>query len=313
MKEIDTYLYTGFLDSGKTTYIQDNLFHDYFYKHGTTLILSFEEGEASYDAKALGERRCVVSYYRDSEDITAFCLRQLKQVQPDRVIIEDNVMMENLPQQLPPQLAIRAKTALISGATLPVYFNNMRGFFTRILRDAKLVVFNRAETKEELAVYSTPFRLISPLASYLWESPLGFHEKAFGIPLTFDRSRKELNITADDYSCFYLDSLERPEDYSGKLIDITLQIQNGPEDNESYHFGSRKVFTCCMADIQDLGFWIAEDDTFQPELYGWYHLRAQAYTATVFHQKRIALRVIEFRKVPAAVPELIGYISPSTS
>ena len=47
MKKIDAYLCSGFLDSGKTTYIQDNLFHDYFYKYGTTLILSFEEGEVS--------------------------------------------------------------------------------------------------------------------------------------------------------------------------------------------------------------------------------------------------------------------------
>ena len=40
-KQIDTRLIYGFLESGKTTYIQDCIVHDYFHKYGTTLILCF--------------------------------------------------------------------------------------------------------------------------------------------------------------------------------------------------------------------------------------------------------------------------------
>ncbi|MBR2767311.1 MAG: hypothetical protein IKD68_00090 [Solobacterium sp.] len=310
MKKIDAYLYSGFLDSGKTTYIQDNLFHDYFYKYGTTLILSFEEGEVSYDEEALRKRRCFVSYYRDSENIAAFCMSELERIRPDRVIIEDNVMISGLAESLPEELCIKAKTALFNGETLALYFNNLRNQFTRILKDAVLVLFNRADNKDDLLSYSTPFRLISPKASYLWESPMGYHEKAFGIPLTYDRSKDVLIIGEEDYACFYLDSLEQPEEYEGKTIELTVQVHPSPLPEVPYVFAGRKVFTCCFADIQTLGFFLAEENTSDFCLYGWYHLRAEAFSETLAYQKRLCLRVKEAESCPPPEQELIGYTVP---
>ena len=53
MKENRTTLVYGFIEAGKTTYIQDCIFHDYFHKRGSTLILCFEAGETEYDAQKL--------------------------------------------------------------------------------------------------------------------------------------------------------------------------------------------------------------------------------------------------------------------
>ena len=44
-QSVETRLVCGFLDAGKTTYIQDCILHDYFHKYGETLILSTEDGE----------------------------------------------------------------------------------------------------------------------------------------------------------------------------------------------------------------------------------------------------------------------------
>ena len=307
MKEIETYFYSGFLDAGKTTYIQDNLFHDFFYRRGTTLILSFEEGEVSYDLAGLKERRCEVSFYDDSGDIASFCRREADRFKPDRIIIEDNVMIDNLPESLPDTFVLKAKTALISGETLPVYYDNMRPYFTRILQDAKLVVFNRTADKEDLLPYSTPFRLINPRASYLWESPMGYHEKAFGIPLTYDKSRNELTISDADYACFYLDSLEHPIDYQGKAIELTVQIQDPSAEPQGYVFGGRKVFTCCFADIQTLGFYLMDEANSAFEPYGWYRIRAIAGTEMIFNQKRLCLKVQQTEPIAAPKQELIGF------
>jgi len=50
---IDTRLVCGFLNAGKTTYIQDCIFHDFFHRYGSVLILCFEEGERAYDLEGL--------------------------------------------------------------------------------------------------------------------------------------------------------------------------------------------------------------------------------------------------------------------
>ncbi|MBR4456850.1 MAG: hypothetical protein IKS32_11635 [Solobacterium sp.] len=306
MNEIDTYLYSGFLDAGKTSFIQDNLFHDYFYRHGSTLILCFEEGEQAYEEAALSERRGSVSFYEGNETVRDFCLREIARVKPDRVIIEDNVMIPDLSESLPDVLRIRAKTSLISGVTLAPFFRNLKPQFTQVLKDANLVLFNRVSDKESLAAYSTPFRLINPRASYLWQSPMGYHEKAFGIPLTYDKNDSVLTIREEDYACFYLDSLESPEDYSGKMVELTLQIQDEPVPDDTFVFGGRKVFTCCFADIQNLGFFIRKEESFQPERYSWVHISAKAYTASVFHQKRLCLSVQNAEQTAPPKQELIG-------
>ena len=80
MKEIDTRLVYGFLDAGKTTYIQENIRDDRFYKYGSTLIICFEQGVEKYDEVALSEKRAKVVYYKrdnaenDEKEITWFCL-----------------------------------------------------------------------------------------------------------------------------------------------------------------------------------------------------------------------------------------------
>ena len=44
------YLFTGFLDSGKTTLIKDTMNDEQFMEGaGRTLILCFEQGETGYD------------------------------------------------------------------------------------------------------------------------------------------------------------------------------------------------------------------------------------------------------------------------
>ena len=65
---IETRLVQGFMDSGKTTFIQDCILNDYFHKYGSTLILCFEQGESEYDIAALRERRTEVAFFGDEEE-----------------------------------------------------------------------------------------------------------------------------------------------------------------------------------------------------------------------------------------------------
>ena len=50
---IPMYVFTGFLESGKTKFIQETLEDSRFNSGERTLLLVFEEGEEEYDSKLL--------------------------------------------------------------------------------------------------------------------------------------------------------------------------------------------------------------------------------------------------------------------
>ncbi len=251
MTEIKSFLVSGFMDAGKTRYIQDTICQGFFHKRGSTLILSFEDGEAAYDIEKLREFRTEVVFYqgKGSEDLTAFCLSAIETCQPDRIYIEDNILMENLHDSFPPCMRIVSKTTLIDGTTLPVYFNNMRQIMQDSVKNADLVIFNRVPEKDLLKPYGSIFPVMERNAAYLWESPMGYHEKAFGNILTYDLSADPIVIGDQDYLSFFLDITEEPDKYDGKEVNLVVQIRH--EDADSLRVG-RTVMTCCMADLSFL-------------------------------------------------------------
>ena len=50
---VPIYLITGFLESGKTSFLNFTLQQDYFQIDGKTLLILCEEGEEEYDVEAL--------------------------------------------------------------------------------------------------------------------------------------------------------------------------------------------------------------------------------------------------------------------
>ena len=53
MQEIPIYLFTGFMDSGKTTLIKETLLENGFADQGKSLIICCEDGEVEYDEAEL--------------------------------------------------------------------------------------------------------------------------------------------------------------------------------------------------------------------------------------------------------------------
>ena len=60
------YMIYGFLESGKTQFINFTLNQDYFYSDDTTLLIVCEEGEEEYDIEALKEKNVVVEVLDDA-------------------------------------------------------------------------------------------------------------------------------------------------------------------------------------------------------------------------------------------------------
>ena len=294
---IDTRLVYGFLESGKTTYIQDLIVHDYFHKYGTTLILCFEEGEESFDESLLAAFRTSTAYYEDGEDVTDFCLRMLEKYRPDRIYVEMNIMMDGLSGRFPPEMKSTFNVTLFDWATLGVYMANLKQHVSTMVSASHQVIFRDCPSRELLAPYSQQFRVMNRTASYLRRDPMGYHEKAFDLFVPYSLDAAELEISENEYIPFWLDAHDHPEHYEKKRIRFTdpLEIRQGTP-MPGYNAG-RVVMTCCMADLQYMGFGLDVSEEIDGK---WVLADTEAVVAAdIYRRQFLKLRVRKLTAVPA--------------
>ena len=90
---VPIYLITGFLESGKTSFLNFTLQQDYFSIEGKTLLILCEEGEEEYDLEELKKANTVVEVIESEEELTPERLAAMDiMYQPERVIMEYNGM-----------------------------------------------------------------------------------------------------------------------------------------------------------------------------------------------------------------------------
>ena len=77
-KEIPVYLFTGFLDSGKTTFIQGSLEDPAFNSGEKTLVLLCEEGEEELNPIKFSAPEVEVVVIDDEEELTEDYMSQLE-------------------------------------------------------------------------------------------------------------------------------------------------------------------------------------------------------------------------------------------
>ena len=276
MDKIKCYIVSGFIDAGKTTYIQENIFRDFFHKRGSTLILSFEDGEVSYDEERLAAFRTYKEQYTGGETIPAFCLSRLEKHKPDRVFIEANAMTDGLISELSKLFLICDRTVLFDGETFPVYFQNMRQLVQNMVTDANMVIFQKCASKEPLSPFATDLRLMNDRCTYLWESPLGYSEQAFGLSLPYSLDTDSLSISEKDFPIWFLDVKRTPSHYFGKTVKCTLNIRLRNDLLPGHFIAGKLLMPCCPADMQfcgvecinETGLTLKDNDTAQLVLKG---------------------------------------------
>lgn len=299
---MDTTLVYGFIEAGKTTYIQESLLNDYFYKYGTTLVLCFEEGEKVYDEQALARRKVHVAYYEGGEDITAFCVSNMKEYHPDRVYVEMNCMIPKLRKFFPKEMEVRFTTTRIDFRTMELYLSNLRQYVNDMVKASDMVTFCNCASAEALAPYSQIFKLMNAKAVYLRQDPMGYHEKAFGIFLPYSLSEPCIKIGTEEFITFSLDAGEHPEHYDGKRLDFILPIEVRRDISNDMIRCGRTVMTCCMADLQFMGSSLMTEKISDEKLEGWIFLQAEGkIISDAYEAKRLAL--LPLKVEPASPPD----------
>ena len=147
MVQIPVYAFTGFLDSGKTKFIQETLEDERFNAGERTLLLVFEEGEEEYDFSTYPHKNVYLETL-DQQTVTTKELQALaKKYRAERVVAELNGMQQvgDLYMRFPENWAVAQEVMFADSTTIMTYNANMRNLVMDKLVGAQMVVFNRLE------------------------------------------------------------------------------------------------------------------------------------------------------------------------
>ena len=90
-KEIPVYLFTGFLEGGKTTFIKETLIGQNFNEGDRALLIVCEEGMEEYDAAVLSAHNIMLESIEEADQMTTeYFMKLQKTYKPELVLIEYN-------------------------------------------------------------------------------------------------------------------------------------------------------------------------------------------------------------------------------
>ena len=255
--EIPVYLFTGFLESGKTTFIQEALEGDDFNAGERTLFLLCEEGEAEYHPSRFFGTKVFFETIEDEEELTTEHLRDLQlKHKVERVVVEYNGMwnLDTFYQNMPEEWVTYQEMMFADARTFLQYNQNMRQLVFDKLKSAELVVFNRCERGFDKMEFHKIVRAANRRSQILYEYGKDDVElDQIEDPLPFDLEASVVEISDDAYAEWYRDINEEQDKYDGKVLKVKgRSVLGGGIPDDHFVFG-RHVMTCCVEDIQFAG------------------------------------------------------------
>ena len=256
MDQIPVYAFTGFLDSGKTKFIQETLEDPRFNDGERTLLLVFEEGEEEYDFSTY-PHKSVHMQVLNQETVTTKELAALtKKYKADRIVAELNGMQQvgDLYMRFPEDWVVAQEVMFADSTTFMAYNANMRNLVMDKLVGAQMVVFNRLTPGAD----TMPFHKIARAANRKIDILYDFTDGTTTYddvvdPLPFDINAPIIDIKDDDYALWYRDVTEEPQKYAGKTVCFKAQVAMLRRQKEGMFAPGRFVMTCCVDDIQFCG------------------------------------------------------------
>ena len=283
--DIPVYLVAGFLDAGKTNFI-NGILEDGFAREDKTLLLCCEEGELEYEQKALdnvtvvtvedeaaltcsqceeGEEEyekkaldnVTVVTVDDEDELTAdFCRELEKKYRPKQVLIEYNGMwqMEKLYRDvLPANWVLYQIMTFVQAPTFELFVKNMGQLMMEKITNADMLVFNRCTPELKEALRARNLRMVNRRADiYLEDNDGNSEDYLTGNECPFDMTPDLIDIPDDDYGVWYVDVMDHLDRWDGKRVHMKLLMCHSKKF-PGVHCPGRFVMTCCENDIQFVG------------------------------------------------------------
>lgn len=251
--DIPVYLFVGFLDAGKTKFIDETLKDPRFESNEPTLLLLCEEGEEEYDTGAYNGAKVITEVIEDEKDLSEEYLDCLiKKSGATRVIVEYNGMwqLKSFYDAMPKEWILYQEFLLMDATTAVTYNANMRSLVVDKLTDAELVIFNRYDDSIDKMALHKIVRGISRRADIAYEYKDGsIAYDDIEDPLPFDINADVIEIEDKDFAIWYRDMSEELPKYDKKTVKFKgIVAKNTDMPKGSFVLG-RHVMTCCADDI----------------------------------------------------------------
>ncbi|MDY3871668.1 MAG: GTP-binding protein [Roseburia lenta] len=315
MAEIPVYFFTGFMDSGKTTLIQETLFENGFAEDDDRiLIIACEDGDVEYDTEKLKTINASVATIDTEAEFNTEHLQEIAdQYRPDAVFIEYNGTWgvgEVYEMELPKNWVIVQSLATVDATTFEMYMANMRSMMMEQFFQAEVVIFNRCDDNTPKSKFRGNIKAVNRPAQIVYERADGtIDDREEELP--FDINADVIEISDADYALWFMDCMENPKKYDGKKVHFLGLVYN-PKDGKLKRgviVPGRFAMTCCVEDITFLGMMCKTGMENTPEHRSWIDLTARIKVefAREYKGKGPILYPIEMKPAEKPQDELVYF------
>lgn len=305
--EIPVYLFSGFMDSGKSSLIRETLIEGDFSEGGKTLLILCEDGEVEFDEEELLKANTKLVMIEEEEEFTEDKLKELSlKYRPDQVFIEYNgtwQMSTFLEMQLPKDWVLVQSLATVDATTFEMYLTNMRAMIMEQLFAADVVIINRCDDDTPKGKFRRAIKVINRKAQIAYERKDGTIDENDMEELPYDLNQEVIEITDMDYGIWYMDALDNPKKYEGKKVKFLALVYRPEKLKKGVFVPGRFAMTCCADDITFVGFKCKYDKAAEIPHKSWITITAEMHNefAMEYKGKGPVLYAIDVQ--PAEKPE----------
>lgn len=251
------YMFTGFLESGKTSFIQDTILNQGFGDDEKTLIIATEDGEMPYDIPALKKKDTDVVFIENEEEMSYENMLHLHQkYKPTQVMIEYNGMWEPakfINEYCPKQWLMVQILTTINADTFDLYYNNMRSQFVFHVTGSDMVIVNRCDKNTKKYPIRGSIKSLNPMCQIIYENKDRMIEDLTINDLPYNLHDDHIEVNDMDYGIFCMHIMEDPSIYKDKTIKIKGKFIGKDKLLENGFVLGREAMVCCAEDMQLLG------------------------------------------------------------
>ncbi len=256
--QIPVYLFTGFLDSGKTSFIRQAMDDGQFKGDLTTLHIICEEGEETLDVLRLTASNFIVRKIEDEEDVTTELLQKFyDEVEPSIIVIETNGLwdIDELLDAFPEPWVLAEVITTVDCTTFEMYLNNMKMMMTNQFQYSDVVLFNRCKEEHDRAMFKRIVRAVNRRAQILYEDLEGNVGDDVPEEMPYDMEAPVIEIKDEDFGIFYVDTMDHLPNYIDKTVSFKgMTLRPKSVWNKKAIVIGRNAMTCCADDIAFVGF-----------------------------------------------------------
>lgn len=253
---IPVYAFTGFLDAGKTKFIQETLCDTRFNAGERSLLLLCEEGEEEFDISAYPHKNVFQEVIDQLTVTTEQLARLIKKHRAERVILELNGMLPvgDFYEKMPADWQVAQEVMFADANNILSYNSNMRSLVVDKLMGCEMVVFNRLPDDMDIMPLHKLARAVNRRVGILYEYQNGTtHFDEIQDPLPFDINAPIIQIEDEDFALWYRDLNEEPKKYKDKMVCFKAQVARLRKEKDGFFAPGRFVMTCCADDIEFMG------------------------------------------------------------